>query len=94
MAAIHSLVCYIGSPAASLGQFSGPAAPPRNGLLARVYGVKNIYTSLIRFYATVSNSRRHFLPILVILEQKVHVRARTMSESSAFPETFTGIGSE
>jgi len=31
--------------------FRGPARPEPNGLLARVYGVKNVYTSLIRAYA-------------------------------------------
>ncbi|KAI1261527.1 ergosterol biosynthesis protein-like protein Erg28 [Xylariaceae sp. FL1019] len=51
MAAIHTVVCYIAPPTASTKQFSGPAAPPPTGLLARTYGVKNFYTSAIRFYA-------------------------------------------
>lgn len=32
-------------------QFSGPERPPPNALLAHVYGVKNVYTALIRGYA-------------------------------------------
>jgi hypothetical protein len=51
MAAAHSVVCYIAKPSAALKQFSGRAAPPPHALLARVYGVKNFYTSLIRLYA-------------------------------------------
>lgn len=31
--------------------FSGPEAPPPTKLLAHVYGIKNIYTGLIRAYA-------------------------------------------
>ncbi|KAI0467482.1 ergosterol biosynthesis protein-like protein Erg28 [Xylaria cf. heliscus] len=66
MAAIHTVVCYVHSPAVSLTQFSGPAAPPPDGLLARVYGVKNIYTSLIRFYAAyhISNPQVYDLATL------------------------------
>lgn len=68
MGAVHTVVCYIASPKASLGQFSGPAAPPPNGLLARVYGVKNIYTSLIRLYAAynISNPQVYDLAIFTI----------------------------
>jgi hypothetical protein len=31
--------------------FKGPRSPPPNALLAHVYGVKNLYTCLMRFYA-------------------------------------------
>ncbi|KAI0439087.1 ergosterol biosynthesis protein-like protein Erg28 [Xylaria telfairii] len=66
MAAVHTVVCYVQSPAVSLTQFSGSAAPPPSGLLARVYGVKNIYTSLIRFYAAyhISNPQVYDLAAL------------------------------
>ncbi|KAK4240772.1 hypothetical protein C8A03DRAFT_31046 [Achaetomium macrosporum] len=50
-AAIHTAVCYLSPPTASLAQFRGPTRPTSHGLLARVYGVKNTYTSLIRIYA-------------------------------------------
>ncbi|ETS88074.1 hypothetical protein PFICI_01902 [Pestalotiopsis fici W106-1] len=53
-AIIHSAVCYAQSPRTSLRAFSGPASPvktPEQGLLARVYGVKNIYTGMIRLSA-------------------------------------------
>ncbi|KAL1887129.1 hypothetical protein Sste5346_010418 [Sporothrix stenoceras] len=49
-AVTHSVVSYV-NPIASLRQFSGPSAPPKNALVAHVYGVKNIYTGLIRLYA-------------------------------------------
>jgi len=35
----------------SLKQFSGPRRPPPTLLLAHVYGIKNLYTALIRAYA-------------------------------------------
>lgn len=49
-ALIHALACYV-RPLSSLRPFSGPDAPQPVILLAHVYGIKNIYTSLIRFYA-------------------------------------------
>lgn len=50
MALIHSVVTYT-NPIAALTQFSGPCAPPPSPLLAHVYGVKNVYSGLIRLYA-------------------------------------------
>jgi hypothetical protein len=47
-------VCYVKGPRTSMRAFSGPASPPKTpdtGLLARVYGVKNIYTGMIRVSA-------------------------------------------
>ncbi|KAK3310668.1 ergosterol biosynthesis protein-like protein Erg28 [Chaetomium strumarium] len=57
-AAIHTAVCYLRPPTTSLVQFQGPARPPPHGLLARVYGVKNVYTAFIRLYAAyhITNS--------------------------------------
>ncbi|KAI0000615.1 ergosterol biosynthesis protein-like protein Erg28 [Xylariaceae sp. FL0662B] len=55
-AAVHTIVCYWGTPRAALVQFSAPGAPPPHPLLAHVYGVKNFYTSLIRFYAAYNMS--------------------------------------
>ena len=51
MALIHSVVCYASPPKTALAQFRGPAAPPPSPLLAHLYGVKNMYTGLIRAYA-------------------------------------------
>ncbi|KAK3990757.1 Erg28 like protein-domain-containing protein [Cladorrhinum sp. PSN332] len=47
----HSIVCYIGTPEKAMAQFSGPQKPVHTGLSARLYGVKNIYTGLMRGYA-------------------------------------------
>ncbi|KAI1214173.1 ergosterol biosynthesis protein-like protein Erg28 [Annulohypoxylon truncatum] len=68
-AAIHSVVCYRGNPTASLKAFSGPAAPPPHPLLARTYGLKNFYTSFIRFYAAyhITNPQLYDLAILTFV---------------------------
>ncbi|KAK4195443.1 ergosterol biosynthesis protein-like protein Erg28 [Triangularia verruculosa] len=50
-ATIHTVVCYASAPAVALKQFSGPKRPPPTLLLAHVYGIKNLYTALIRGYA-------------------------------------------
>lgn len=73
MAAVHSLVCYLSDPVRSTAQFRGPAAPAPHGLLARVYGVKNIYTSLIRFYAAyhISNPQLYDLAIATFVGVQV-----------------------
>ena len=44
----HTAVCFAGDAATALKQFSGPASPPPHGLTARLYGMKNVYTGLIR----------------------------------------------
>ncbi|KAM7212894.1 Erg28 like domain containing protein [Rhypophila decipiens] len=50
-------------PEHALTQFQGPLAPPPHSLTARVYGVKNIYTALIRAYAAyhITNSQLYTL---------------------------------
>ncbi|KAA8651372.1 hypothetical protein EYZ11_008326 [Aspergillus tanneri] len=53
----YSLVTYL-SPILCLKQFSGPRAPPKTTLLAHVYGVKNVYIALIRFYAAYNIHNR------------------------------------
>ena len=50
-AAIHGSVCYLATPKTALVPFQGPARPPPHGLLARVYGVKVVYTGFIRLFA-------------------------------------------
>ncbi|KAK1756698.1 heterokaryon incompatibility protein-domain-containing protein [Echria macrotheca] len=51
MATAHSLVCYISPPASSMAGFRGPASPEPTLLQAHIYGVKNLYTTLMRGYA-------------------------------------------
>ncbi|KAF7329734.1 Retrotransposon-like family member [Mycena kentingensis (nom. inval.)] len=48
---IHSAVCFLKNPEISMTVFSGPARPPPTALQARIYGLKNIYTGLIRLSA-------------------------------------------
>lgn len=63
---IHSVVCYISPPAAQT-QFSGPrGAAQQSPLLAHVYGIKNIYTGLIRFYAAYHLHKSRELYILAM----------------------------
>lgn len=50
MALVHSIVTYT-NPISALKQFSGPFAPPPTPLTAHIYGVKNVYSGLIRLYA-------------------------------------------
>lgn len=50
MALTHSAVTYI-SPGPAQVQFAGPNAPPPNTLTAHIYGIKNLYSGLIRLYA-------------------------------------------
>ncbi|KAI1738156.1 ergosterol biosynthesis protein-like protein Erg28 [Xylaria scruposa] len=98
MAAIHTVACYVKSPTASLAQFSGPAAPPPSGLLARVYGVKNIYTSLIRFYAAyyISNPQIYdlatltFVGVLFLYAGEVFVFRTSRLKETAFSFALSG----
>jgi hypothetical protein len=59
-------VCYLGRPSAALVQFRGARRPPPTGLLARVYGVKNVYTAVIRAYAAyhVANGQVYELAMI------------------------------
>lgn len=54
----HSVVCYVSEPSKALANFSGPKRPPPNGLAARLYGMKNVYTALIRTYAAYHIANR------------------------------------
>ncbi|KAM7188361.1 hypothetical protein V8F33_010701 [Rhypophila sp. PSN 637] len=69
LASIHSVVCYLAPAATALTQFQGPLAPPPHSLTARVYGVKNIYTALIRTYAAyhITNSQLYTLAMFTYL---------------------------
>ncbi|KAI0882827.1 uncharacterized protein GGS22DRAFT_190808 [Annulohypoxylon maeteangense] len=68
-AAIHSVVCYTSDPTTSPKAFSGPAAPLPHQLLAHVYGVKNFYTSFIRFYAAyhITNPQLYDLALMTFI---------------------------
>ncbi|KAI1748107.1 ergosterol biosynthesis protein-like protein Erg28 [Xylaria castorea] len=100
MAAIHTVVCYVNSPAVALNQFSGPSAPLPNGLLARVYGVKNIYTSLIRFYAAyhISNPQIYdlatltFVGVLFLYGGEVFVFRTARLKETVFSFFISGLG--
>ena len=62
----HSAVCYL-SPESAQVQFSGPlASRQRSPLVAHVYGVKNAYTALIRFYAAYNLHRSRELYVLAM----------------------------
>jgi hypothetical protein len=66
---IHAVVCYITPPTTALASFRGPSAPPPQGLLARVYAVKNVYTAMIRLYAAYdpTNTAIYDLTILTFI---------------------------
>ncbi|KAH8675960.1 ergosterol biosynthesis protein-like protein Erg28 [Xylariales sp. PMI_506] len=101
-AIIHSIVCYTADPAAATKGFSGPARPPPTGLLARVYGVKNIYTSLIRLTAAyhITNPQLYdlgmatFAGVLFLygLEVGVYKTAKLRESISTFVVAGTGLG--
>ncbi|PNY27767.1 Uncharacterized protein TCAP_02304 [Tolypocladium capitatum] len=69
LAIAHSVVCYVSDPETSLRQYSVPARPPPSGLCARLYGMKNVYTSLIRAYAAynISNPQLYALAMASFL---------------------------
>ncbi|KAH0423065.1 hypothetical protein CcaCcLH18_12436 [Colletotrichum camelliae] len=52
----HSTVCYLKDPNVSMVSFSGHARPPPTKLQAHLYGIKNVYTGLIRLYAAYNIS--------------------------------------
>ncbi|CAM1508894.1 Fc.00g026330.m01.CDS01 [Cosmosporella sp. VM-42] len=68
-ASIHSVFCYVSSPPQALVQFQGEGSPPPHALLSHVYGVKNVYTSLIRLYAAyhISNAPLYDLAMLTFV---------------------------
>lgn len=65
MALIHTVVTYI-RPLSSMKGFSGPSAPAPNALTAHVYGVKNVYTALIRLYAAHNIHNRELYTLAII----------------------------
>ncbi|CBX99526.1 hypothetical protein IAQ61_005217 [Plenodomus lingam] len=100
LATVHSVICYVSPPSAGLRQFSGHLSPPHTQLLAHVYGVKNIYTSLIRAYAAFNVNNRALYDLatstyvlvlfLFITELTVWKTARV--RESVFPFLNAGVG--
>ncbi|KAI2606569.1 ergosterol biosynthesis protein-like protein Erg28 [Hypoxylon sp. NC1633] len=97
-AAIHTVVCYVSSPTAALRQFSGPKAPPPHPLLAHTYGVKNFYTSCIRFYAAyyITNPQVYdlafwtFVGVLFLYVTEVFVYKSARLREASFPFVIAG----
>ncbi|KAK4183136.1 hypothetical protein QBC35DRAFT_508631 [Podospora australis] len=98
MALMHSAVCYLSSPSVALKQFSGPQRPQPTGLSARVYGVKNVYTGLIRVYAAyhVTNPQLYalaqwtFAGVLFLYLTELFVYRTARLKECAFPFVFAG----
>ncbi|KAH7150698.1 ergosterol biosynthesis protein-like protein Erg28 [Fusarium sp. MPI-SDFR-AT-0072] len=99
-AAIHTAVCYLYTPTASLVQFQGPTRPVPHGLLARVYGVKNIYTSLIRIYAAYHIANRQvyelamctFAGVLLLYGSEWLVYRTVRTREVVFPLVTASLG--
>ncbi|XXG98162.1 hypothetical protein Hte_004483 [Hypoxylon texense] len=97
-AAIHTVVCYTSSPTAALTAFSGAEAPPPHALLAHVYGVKNVYTSLIRLYAAynLTNPLMYdlaiwtFVGVLFLYITEVFVYKTARIREASFPYVIAG----
>lgn len=95
----HSAVTYL-NPISSLRQFAGPSAPPPNSLLAHVYGIKNIYTGLIRFYAAyhVGNPQLYtlaqwtFAGVLVLYLGELVIWQTVRLKEGAIPLVTAGLG--
>ncbi|KAF2849141.1 ergosterol biosynthesis protein-like protein Erg28 [Plenodomus tracheiphilus IPT5] len=100
LATIHSVICYVSAPSASLRQFSGQLAPPHTQLLAHVYGVKNIYTSLIRAYAAFNVNNRAlydlatltYVLVLFLFISELAVWKTARLRESVFPFLNAGVG--
>jgi hypothetical protein len=100
MAGIHTIFCYLSPPSASLRQFSGPRHPPPTPLLAHVYGVKNIYTSLIRAYAAyqINNQALYdlatftYVGVLFLFITEMVVWRTVRLREAVFPFVNAGMG--
>jgi hypothetical protein len=100
MAGIHTVVCYLSPPTVSLRQFSGPRHPPPTPLLAHVYGVKNVYTSLIRAYAAyqINNQALYdlatfsYMGVLFLFITEMVVWRTVRLREAIFPFVNAGVG--
>ncbi|KAK4225820.1 Erg28 like protein-domain-containing protein [Podospora fimiseda] len=96
----HSIICYTGNPDAAMKQFSGPLkpTPQHTGLSARLYGLKNIYTGLIRGYAAynITNpqvyalAQASFVGVLFLYMTELFVYKTARVKECMFP--FVGAG--
>ncbi|KAH9886791.1 ergosterol biosynthesis protein-like protein Erg28 [Xylariomycetidae sp. FL2044] len=101
-ASIHSVVCYTADPEGSLRSFSGPGAPPlqQRSLLARVYGLKNVYSSIIRLYAAYylahppvyDMAMLTFVGVLFLYGTEVFVYGTARVREAAFAWVTAGTG--
>jgi hypothetical protein len=93
-------VGYFAPPTKSLIQFRGPEKPPPIGLLARIYGVKNIYASLIRAYAAyhITNPQVYdlamctFVGVLFLYATETFVYRTVEPKGAIFPFVTAGGG--
>lgn len=65
MALIHTVFTYL-TPLPAQKQFSGPLAPPPAPLTAHIYGVKNVYSGLIRLYAAYHIHNRELYTLALV----------------------------
>jgi len=87
-------------PGKSLRAFSGPRHPPHSALEAHIYGVKNLYSSLIRLYAAyhINNPQLYALALftqlgVLFLYATEHLIVRTARFKEAlFPYVTSGLG--
>lgn len=97
---IHAVVCYFALPKTALAAFRGPSAPPPQGLLARVYAVKNVYTAMIRLYAAydLTNPAVYdltivtFIGVLGLYVSERFVYGTVAHRESMFPFVTAGTG--
>lgn len=97
---VHSGVCYVSEPSTSLKQFSGPQHPPPTRLLAHTYGVKNIYTGLIRAYAAYNITSRPlydlatytYVGVLFLFITELAIWKTVRMREAAFPFVNAGVG--
>ncbi|KAF2110480.1 ergosterol biosynthesis protein-like protein Erg28 [Lophiotrema nucula] len=100
LALAHSIICYIASPQTSLKQFSGPNHPPPTPLLAHIYGIKNVYTALIRLYAAMNVGNRElydlalltYVGVLFMSVTEMFVWKTMRGKEAAFPLFNAGVG--
>lgn len=93
-------MCYFGTPSAALLQFKGPRRPLPSPLLAHVYGLKNVYTALIRGYAAyhISNPELYdlatytFMGVLFLYSTELLVFRTARFKEVTIPFATAGLG--
>lgn len=95
---IHTIFCYKANAGTALKAFSGPEAPPPHPLLAHTYGVKNIYTGLIRLYAAyyIANPQVYdlaiwtFIGVLFLYATETFIYKTSRLREAIFPFITSG----